>query len=105
MLKENVTRESIAATVANPSTPLRMRPGVERIVDWAAARGVPMIVFTAGLTNVAREVLRQRVPAAASLPIVGNTLNFGGDGGRASSFSDPLVHMFNKNGATILRQV
>jgi len=36
-----------------------------------------MIVFTAGLTNVAKEVLLQKLgPPAASLPIVGNTLYF-----------------------------
>lgn len=50
-------RPSLAVqTVADPALRLRLRPGAARLVCWAHRRGVPLVVYTAGLTNVVREV-------------------------------------------------
>jgi hypothetical protein len=65
---------------------------------WAHRHHVPLVIFTAGLTNVAQEVLLQKLgPPAACLPIVGNTLYFRDGateaGSHATAFSEPLVHV------------
>lgn len=55
-----------------------------------------------------RALLRHRLSAREaesvdSLPVVSNWLHF--EGGRVSGFSQPLLHMFNKNGAFATAQL
>ena len=85
------------------------RRGTPRILPRLSgqARGVPFIVCSAGLGNVVRAVLRTRLPPEAdveALPIVSNWVRFEQrpDGeGTICGFTEPLLHMYNKNGATI----
>lgn len=98
MLREPVNPVGIRHTIADPETLLQLRPGVARLVGWAHRNQVPLVVFTAGLTNVASAVLLHKLgPPAACLPIVGNTLYFRDGASEADShataFSEPLVHV------------
>ena len=71
---------------------------------------VMMVVCSAGLGNVVRALLKHRLssPAAsasaADLPIVSNWLTFDAKD-HVNGFSQPLLHMFNKDGAFVRSQL
>ena len=59
LLQEPVTENVIRKAVAEAN--VRIRPGFAELQREAQAHGIPLVVFSAGLGNVVREVLRQRV--------------------------------------------
>ena len=72
---------------------IKIRPGFAELRREAAARGIPLVVFSAGLGNVVKEVLRQCVEQGEQLPVVSNWLRFAPCGGNACAVDEPLVHM------------
>lgn len=79
---------------------VQLRPGLRNMLDFAARHDVPVTVFSAGIGDVLREVLLQHYgPLPARLHIVSNWMAWSGPGpdARLVGFSEPLVHMFNKN--------
>lgn len=87
-----------------------LRPGFEEIYELTRVKGAPLIVCSAGLGNVVRALLKHRLCSAEAvasvdtLPIVSNWLQFD-DAGRVCGFSEPLLHMFNKDGHFIRQQL
>ena len=67
------------------------------------AAGIPFLIFSAGLADVIQEVLTQvqgtgDAPVKQTRPgqrIVSNRMLW--SGGILTGFSEPLIHMFNKN--------
>lgn len=100
IVQSGLTRGQLVEQVA--SAPVRLRPGLTRLLDWADAHGVPVTVFSAGITNVAEEVLRQkwRSPLPPLLRVVSNEMLFDATSGVITGFKAPLLHMFNKVAAT-----
>ena len=81
-----------------------LRPGFITLRLTLERLGVPLVVCSAGLGNVVRSLLAAKLPPLASaaverLPIVSNWLRFGGADGHVIGFSEPLLHMYNKDGA------
>ena len=153
LLKEPFTPELLDSAALRSAAALR--PGCESLFRWHTAGGAPLIVCSAGLGNVVRSLLRQRLsPALAAeampeLPIVSNWLHFDAQNTlcaslcpwtpargtartllhvpdpaptatharerarlqpcpfahRSCGFSEPLLHMFNKDGFTIRKQL
>lgn len=103
LLQEPVTENVIRKAVAEAN--VRIRPGFAELQREAQAHGIPLVVFSAGLGNVVREVLRQRVEGGEAIPVVSNWLRFAPGGGTACGFQEPLVHMYNKDGARLLEQM
>jgi HAD superfamily hydrolase (TIGR01544 family) len=103
--------EAVIERAAQTSA-VELRPGFAKLTLLLERLGVPLIVCSAGLGNVLRAVLNAKMPASAAaagaqLPIVSNWLRFGGaDGkGKVAGFSEPLLHMFNKDGAFLRNQL
>jgi len=103
LLEESISEETIRQAVADAN--IRIRPGFAELRREAATRGIPLVVYSAGLGNVVKEVLCQCVEKGEQLPVVSNWLRFGPGGGNACGFDEPLVHMFNKDGARLLEQL
>ena len=97
---------------------LKLRPGALDLLRRAAALQLPALIFSAGLADIIQEVLAQRadpavVAAGSSVGVVSNRMLWSsssssssagkegkeGKEGRARlvGFSEPLIHMFNKN--------
>lgn len=98
-LLESAARESNAA----------LRPGCDELFALARINSVPLVVCSAGLGNVVQALLRHLLPptegaALDVLPIVSNWLKFDRNG-VVNGFSEPLLHMFNKDGAFVKSQL
>jgi HAD superfamily hydrolase (TIGR01544 family) len=112
---ELLAAEPLTAAVlerAAQDSAVALRPGFVTLMLTLERLGAPLIVCSAGLGNVVGALLRAKVPplaaaCVAKLPIVSNWLQFAGpDGtGKVSGFSQPLLHMFNKNGAFLREQI
>ena len=101
---------------------LALRPGCAELVSSLQAAGVPLLLFSAGLADVLAEIMAQHFaePLAPSTFIVSNQMRWadeeevaeegvgGGEGAeglevaqqrgpRLVGFSEPLLHMFNKD--------
>lgn len=79
--------------------PLSFRPEVAEVLRVAKRLDVPVMVFSAGIANVIRELFKQLLPADCTGPhlhVVSNQIVWGEDGTIAGWEGD-LIHMFNKN--------
>lgn len=98
----NITRNDIARSVAQNSESIILRPGVTDIISWCERHSVPLVVLSAGVGNVIVEVLKQcyspRLPP--ELHVVSNEMFFDA-AGALTGFSEPVLHMFNKTGASL----
>merc|ERR1711907_520823 len=65
-----------------------------------ASPPIPFLIMSAGLGDVIKEFFAQRLhfALAETTVIVSNMMKFGDDG-CLTGFSEPLMHMFNKNGS------
>ena len=86
-----------------------LRPGFEELFSLCRLHGAPLVVCSAGLGNVVSALLKHRlesaeaVAAVENISIVSNWLRFD-ERQRVCGFSQPLLHMFNKNGAFVRSQ-
>lgn len=100
LVEDGLRVEDVASSVAVAQ--LRLRPGAVEVFDWCARHAVPLLVFSAGLGDVLAEVLRQRLPGG--LPpcahVVSNGMVFDASG-RLTGFTEPTLHMFNKNASAL----
>ena len=109
LLKEPFTPALLDS--ASRESKVALRPGFEELYDLCRAHGSPLVVCSAGLGDVVRALLAHRLssPTAAAaavsdLPIVSNWLTFDA-ADRVNGFSQPLLHMFNKDGAFVRSQL
>ena len=95
VLKESLHEGDIEGAVKRSNVCLR--EGVKDTLDLLQARGVPLLVFSAGLANIIQEVLVQKYGALKDTThIISNWIIYD-DKGNLERFSEPLIHMFNKN--------
>ena len=98
-LQLSMIKTAVAQNVENNS--LHMRSGAIDLYGRLQAAGVPLLVFSAGLANVIEEVLEQKCGAIApTTRVVANRMMFD-KSGLLVSYSEPLIHMFNKNAAAV----
>mmetsp|Transcript_13016 Transcript_13016/g.29583 ORF Transcript_13016/g.29583 Transcript_13016/m.29583 type:complete len:289 (-) Transcript_13016:68-934(-) len=101
MLTQNLCKADLAACVRDCPN-FAVRDGAWEVFRLAKDLGMPMVVFSAGLGNVIREVLDQQLPtdlqewSQENVHIVSNMLLWN-DEGKLAGFSEPLIHVFNKN--------
>lgn len=92
-----ITKTTMEA--ACKDAPLTFRPEVAEVLRVAKRLNVPVMVFSAGIGNVIRELFKQLLPADCTGPhlhVVSNQIVWGEDGTIAGWEGD-LIHMFNKN--------
>ena len=108
LLKEPFTPELLDATAAKSA--IALRPGCDELFALCHDKATPLVVCSAGLGNVVQACLKHRlqderaVAALPQLPVVSNWLRFD-DAGVVNGFSQPLLHMFNKDGAFVKSQI
>ena len=107
LLAEPFTPQLLAS--AARSSKAALRDGCDELFGLARANHAPLVVCSAGLGNVVQELLKHLLPPAEAahideLPVVSNWLKFDAKG-VVCGFSEPLLHMFNKNGAFVEKQL
>jgi HAD superfamily hydrolase (TIGR01544 family) len=97
-LGAGITRSRLAGAIA--AARVRLRPGARELLSLCASTGIPVAVFSAGMGNVVEGVLTRELggPLPPNMHIVANWMRFGaGPEGRLERFSEPLIHVYNKN--------
>ena len=95
LLGEGVTIDHIRDAVKGAN--ISLRPGVCDVIKILQDQEVPFLIFSAGIANVISEVMAQKYGELKdSTHIVSNWMYFDANGNH-HGFSEPLIHMFNKN--------
>lgn len=100
MAAQKITKPLI--TEACGKAPVIMREKALEVIDFAQGAGIPLLIFSAGLADIIEEVLELKlkefkggVKLKATTKVVSNRMVFEGE--ELVGFSEPLIHMFNKN--------
>jgi phosphoserine phosphatase len=98
-VEAGLRREDLVDSVRHANVGLR--PGIPEVLEWARENDVPVLIFSAGIGDVIEEVLRQKHVGElpANTRILSNWMLWEGES--LVGFSDPVVHMFNKDVAHI----
>lgn len=100
LVEERPTLETLYEAVSYAK--LSLRPGFATVAQMSYQYNIPLIVFSAGLTQVIKEVLLQKGPTPLLLPnvhVVANDLCTEGD--VVVDFKRPLIHSLNKKDTSI----
>ena len=109
LISERFERSELVRAVsqARQDGLIGLRAGVRQLFDTLAAHRVPLLVFSAGISNVIEEVFSQldcplslRDSDESLTRIVGNKMLFDSEG-RLTAFESPLIHMYNKNQSVV----
>ncbi|KAJ8900080.1 hypothetical protein K2173_024196 [Erythroxylum novogranatense] len=95
LIEGGLTYDAIKESVA--SSEIAFREGVVELFEFLEERGIPVLIFSAGLADIIEEVLRQKVHKSfKNVKIVSNRMAFNNDG-QLISFKGRLIHSLNKN--------
>ena len=93
----------IAVTRALESKHFRIRPRVSELISMLETNQVPLLIFSAGITNVLENALQKDLlvnSLSSSLPsnvnIISNKCLFDLKDGSLTGFSEPVLHVYNK---------
>ena len=70
------------------------------IIESCKENKIPLLVFSAGLGDIIREIMLQANLFSSNMHIVSNMMIFDEEN-VCVGFKDPLVHVFNKNEANV----
>lgn len=83
---------------------LSLRPGFATVAQLAYQHDIPVIVFSAGITQVIEEILRQLGPTSLMLPnvhVIANDLIVDPATNIVTSFKEPMMHSLNKKDTSV----
>ncbi|KXS15434.1 UMPH-1-domain-containing protein [Gonapodya prolifera JEL478] len=88
------TKEDVVEMVKQ--TPVRFREGGREVLGNCREKGVPVLVFSAGVADVIEEILRQNSLYLSNVNVVANHMEWN-ENDVCVAFRDPLVHVFSKS--------
>lgn len=102
MIQEGFTREMIEIQAKDAK--MQFRQGVRELLDFLAARQVPLLIFSAGIGDVIEALLRVNALERPNQSVVANRMRFTDEDGanqpgseaKLIGFHSPLVHSLNK---------
>ncbi|CAA6663565.1 unnamed protein product [Spirodela intermedia] len=94
LIEGGLTYNDIQKSVSNAN--IAFRNGVVELFEFLEEKGVPVLVFSAGLADIIEEVFRQKLHRSfKNIKIVSNRMVF--DNGRLVAFKGKTIHVLNKN--------
>lgn len=103
LIEGGLTLDAIKKSVACSS--IAFRDGVVELFEFLEEKGVPVLIFSAGLADIIEEVFRQKLHRSfENIKIVSNRMVFD-DNGRLASFKGKTIHVLNKNEHALDRAV
>ncbi|OIT30758.1 PREDICTED: cytosolic 5'-nucleotidase 3 isoform X1 [Nicotiana attenuata] len=95
LIEGGLTYNAIQNSVAKAT--IAFRDGVTELFELLEEKGVPVLIFSAGLADIIEEVLKQKVHRSfKNVRIVSNRMVFD-ENGRLQSFKGKTIHVLNKN--------
>ncbi|PHU27773.1 hypothetical protein BC332_06105 [Capsicum chinense] len=95
LIEGGVTYNGIQNSVAKAT--VAFRDGVTELFELLEEKGVPVLIFSAGLADIIEEVLKQKFHRSfKNVRIVSNRMVFD-ENGRLHSFKGKTIHVLNKN--------
>lgn len=82
------------------SSDVMLRSGCEVLFDTLNRNGIPLLIFSAGLGDLVKEVLTHFGTLYPNMKFVGNFMDFDEEG-NTIGFKGEVIHMFNKNQSSI----
>lgn len=98
LVQYGLTKETLLAAVAKAvqTQEIRLRQGVSDFFMACKQRGVPLLVFSAGIADVLENVLSYHMNIQYIQPeIISNRCIFDAEG-HIQGFQEPVIHVFNK---------
>ncbi|CAH1239494.1 NT5C3A [Branchiostoma lanceolatum] len=93
-LASDLSRQAVRAIVRENDT--RLRDACDTFMSVLHKNDVPLLVFSAGLGDVIHEMFEKHGLTFPNCHVVSNFMTFD-DAGKVVGFSDPLIHICNKN--------
>jgi len=81
------------------SAKIKLRPGARELLGQLAKLGVPVLIVSAGLSDVIEEFLRQQDLLSDNITVCSNRLNYGADSAPQSVSPEPPITSFTKANA------
>lgn len=100
VLETKIKRSDIELAVKH--TPAHFRNGLDSILMYCRDKNIPLLIFSAGLGDVIEEILGQANLWFENMKMISNLMIFN-DEGHCIGFQDPLIHVFNKNEASVIK--
>lgn len=75
---------------------IRARDGLAELIDDLEQRKIPILILSAGLGNIIEEYMSRAGLLRSNVEILSNFFYFD-ESGRATGYSRPLIHSFNKS--------
>lgn len=95
LVEGGLTYDDIRKSVTNSR--IAFREGVIELFELLEEKGVPVLIFSAGLADIIEEVLRQKLHRSfKNIEIVSNRMEFD-DSGHLVGFKGKTIHVLNKN--------
>ncbi|XP_052814773.1 7-methylguanosine phosphate-specific 5'-nucleotidase-like isoform X2 [Mya arenaria] len=92
--KYPLSKEMLHSMVAKSTA--KLREGCTTFFDNLHASDIPLLVFSAGVGDIIREVIAQNSHMYDNMHVVSNDLNFD-ENGKMIGFKNAIIHVFNKN--------
>ncbi|XP_042409436.1 7-methylguanosine phosphate-specific 5'-nucleotidase A-like [Zingiber officinale] len=95
LIEGGLTYDAIKRSVSEST--IAFRDGVVELFEFLEKRGVPVLVFSAGLADIIEEVFRQKLHRSfENIKVVSNRMVFD-ETGRLIAFKGKTIHVLNKN--------
>lgn len=95
VIREKLPKKSLEGAVDRSN--VAFRKGVKETIDLVQLHKVPLLIFSAGIANIIEQVfLKKYGKLEETTHIISNWIHFD-ENDVIDSFSEPLIHMYNKN--------
>lgn len=95
LVREGLHKDDLEEAVQRSNVTLREK--AKDVVNLVEKNQVPLLLFSAGVGNIIQEVMLQKYGNLASTThIIANWMEYNAEG-TLDKFSEPLIHVFNKN--------
>lgn len=95
MVREGITRDIVRRQAEEAD--MVYRSGARELLDALVARGVPLLIFSAGIADVIEALLDVSGLKRGNQVVVSNRMEFSSaDDGVLVGFAEPLIHVLNK---------
>ncbi|KAF8786778.1 7-methylguanosine phosphate-specific 5'-nucleotidase-like isoform X2 [Argiope bruennichi] len=98
MPSSGITKDCVSTMVQKSN--IQLRDGCEVLFESLHKHDVPLLIFSAGVGDVLKEVLEQRDLMYPNIKIIANFMRFD-EKNKLMGFKGDLIHTFNKNLSSI----